>query len=75
MKFQIDDKVCVIGSGNYPRMVIKAIAEDGSYRCVGTNYRLSGKARFIDRFFKEEELEAWENHAGVIYLRDKSTFR
>jgi uncharacterized protein YodC (DUF2158 family) len=75
MKFKLNDKVCLVGSGNYPKMEIMAVAENGIYRCAGTNHRLTSKKKHIDQYFKEEELEYWVDHSEVIYLRDKNTFR
>ncbi|GAB3926315.1 hypothetical protein GCM10028827_17100 [Mucilaginibacter myungsuensis] len=72
--YKIGDLVCQKGTGNYPRMKVMAINNDGLYRCFGTNHRLNRK-KVIDKFFKEDELEFWINHSGVITLRDKSTFR
>ncbi|WP_295795216.1 hypothetical protein [Mucilaginibacter sp.] len=75
MKYKLNDNVCEVGTANYPRLKVTAISENGKYYCVGTNHRLTGKKKNIARYFNEEELEPWVNHAGITILRDISTFR
>jgi len=72
-KFKVNDWVCEQGTDNYPKMKVMAITADGLYRCYGVSYRPRKKT--IDKNFKEDELVAWHNPAGIVVLRDKSTFR
>lgn len=75
MLFKLNDWVCLNGTLNYPRMKIYRINPDGTYQCIGKNYRVSGKQRNIDKAFKEDDLEYWDDQSGSLQLRDVSTLR